>query len=89
IFGLISLFITCNNRNNYFKNLIIYYFTIFIYIITMLLYTSVVNHFNISEVSSVLLTSLAINTVYFSLFYLLFIGIKRVFCNTKNKKSYF
>lgn len=90
IFFLISYVVKMiDNDKNYFIVLLKFYLGIIIYgFLKLLTSVSVIGHFAFYAVLC-LLKSILLNTIYFSILYLLFIGIKRVIVHTKEKKSYF
>ena len=90
IFFLISCVVKMiDNDKNYFIVLLKFYLGIVIYgFLRLLTSASIIGHFAFYTVLC-LFKSMLLNTIYFSVLYLLFIGIKRVIIHTKEKSSYF
>ncbi len=90
IFFLISYVIKMiDNDKNYFITILKFYLSIIIYgLLKSLISIGIIGSFTIQGILD-LLRSTLLNTTYFSLFYLLFIGIKRVINHRKEKSSYF
>lgn len=86
--GYLSKLILSHDAS-FFKYIFYYYLLSLTYVLILFLITYVYVPHNIINLIFKLRDSLIINTLYFCVLYLIFIGIKRISCNRNKKYSYF
>lgn len=77
------------DKIGFFKLLFFYYLLSCLYFLIMFLFTYLYLPHNLINLLSKYINSIAINTFYFLMLYLLFIGVKQVISNRNKKHSYF
>lgn len=77
------------NKKGFFTALLTYYGMSILYVFLIMIFTFTYVPDKIVSLASKFSSSLVINSLYFLLFYLLFIGLKGLLCNRNKKSSYF
>lgn len=83
----LASFILKENKN-FFIMFFSYYIMIFTYSLIMLFYSLIISNVNVLLLVKCIAKSLVINSVYFIMVYIIFIGIKCLIKNIKNKRTY-
>lgn len=75
-------------KNNFFAMIFTYYLMVFIYSLVMIFYSTIIFNVNIIKLITIIGKSLLVNSIYFILLYITFIGIKCLTKNIKLKRTY-
>lgn len=78
-----------SEKVTFLKSLFFYYLLSLSYVLILFLLTYIYVPYSLINLFFKLKDSIIINTIYFSIIYLFFIGIKNIICNRKQKCSYF
>lgn len=75
-------------NNNFFLYVFTYYLMVVIYNITMFVFAVLCTNVNVNYIINMGVKSIFINSIFFVILYLLFIGIRCLFCNRKKRRTY-
>ena len=90
IYVLLFYFVSfiLKGKNNFFAMIFTYYLMVFIYSLVMIFYSIIIFNVNIIKLITIIGKSLLVNSIYFILLYITFIGIKCLTKNIKLKRTY-